>query len=58
MQTPRLISRRSLIKNLGVSGSLLTALSGSHFRAVAQNSESRMFGIDVSVWGGDVNWHF
>ncbi len=53
----RLISRRSLIKHLGVSGGLLAASCGSRFGAFAQNPDPRTFGIDVSVWGGKIDWH-
>ena len=53
----RLISRRSLIKHLGVSGGLLAVSCGSRFRAFAQNPGPRTFGIDVSVWGGEIDWH-
>jgi lysozyme len=55
--TTRLINRRTLIKHFGVSGSLLAASCGSSFRAFAQNPDSRTFGIDVSVWGGNIDWH-
>jgi GH25 family lysozyme M1 (1,4-beta-N-acetylmuramidase) len=57
MPTARFISRRSLIKHLGASGSLLAASCGSRFRAFAQNPGSRTFGIDVSLWGGEIDWH-
>jgi lysozyme len=57
MPTTRFINRRSLIKHLGVSGSLLAASCGSRFRAFAQNPGSRTFGIDVSRWGGEIDWH-
>jgi lysozyme len=57
MPTTLLINRRSLIKHLGVSGSLLAASCGSPFRAFAQNPGSRTFGIDVSIWGGEIDWH-
>jgi lysozyme len=52
-----LINRRSLIKRIGMSGSLLAASWGSPFRAFAQNPGSRTFGIDVSTWGGVIDWH-
>src|SRR5271169_3744106 len=51
------INRRSLIKHLGVSGSLLSASFGSRFRAFAQNPVPRTFGIDVSFWGGEIDWY-
>ena len=51
------INRRSLIKHLGVSGSLLAASCASRFWAFAQNPGPRTFGIDVSVWGGEIDWH-
>ena len=54
MPTPRHINRRNLIRQLGAS--LLTGLSVFPFRVFAQNPESRIFGIDVSVWGGNINW--
>ena len=57
MPTARFISRRSLIKHLVASGSLLAASCGSRFRAFAQNPRSRTFGIDVSLWGGEIDWH-
>ena len=57
MPTTRLISRRSLIKHLGAGGSLLAASWGSRFRALAQNPGPRTFGIDVSFWGGEIDWH-
>ena len=57
MPTARFINRRSLIKHLGVSGGLLAASCGSRFWAFAQNPGPRTFGIDVSVWGGEIDWH-
>ena len=36
---------------------MLAASCGSGFRAFAQNPGPRTFGIDVSVWGGDIDWH-
>jgi len=57
MRTTRFISRRSLIKHLGLSGGLLAASCGSRFRALAQNPSPRTFGIDVSFWGGEIDWH-
>ena len=57
MPPARFINRRSLIKHLGVSGSLLAASCTSRFWAFAQNPDPRTFGIDVSVWGGKIDWH-
>ena len=57
MPTVRFINRRSLIKHLGVSGGLLAASCGSRYWAFAQNPGPRTFGIDVSVWGGEIDWH-
>jgi lysozyme len=56
MPTTRSINRRSLIKHLGVSGSLLATSYGLSLRTFAQNSPSRTFGIDVSYWGGEIDW--
>jgi GH25 family lysozyme M1 (1,4-beta-N-acetylmuramidase) len=57
MATRRLINRRILIKQLGLSGSLLSASQGFLYRAFAQNPATRTFGIDVSKWGGEIDWH-
>ena len=57
MATRRSIDRRTLIKRLGLSGSLLAASQGFLYRAFAQNPPSRPFGIDVSKWGGEIDWH-
>ena len=51
------INRRSLIKHLCASGGLLAAPWGWPLRAFAQNPGSRTFGIDVSIWGGEIDWH-
>jgi lysozyme len=51
------INRRSLIKHLCASGSLLAAPWGWSLRAFAQNPGSRTFGIDISIWGGEIDWH-
>jgi lysozyme len=57
MPKARFISRRSLIKHLGVSGSLLAASCGLRSRALAQKPGSLTFGIDISRWGGEIDWH-
>ena len=57
MRTTHLINRRCLVKHLGVSGSSLAASWGSPFQAFAQNPGARTFGIDVSKWGGKIDWH-
>jgi lysozyme len=57
MPTTRFINRRSLIKHLGASASLLAALCGSPLRVFAQNPGTRTFGIDVAKWGGEIDWH-
>ena len=35
---------------------LLAASRGSRFRAFAPNPDPRTFGIDVSFWGGEIDW--
>jgi lysozyme len=57
MATRRSIDRRTLIKQLGLSGSLLAASQGFLYRASAQNPAIRTFGIDVSKWGGEIDWN-
>lgn len=56
MATRRSIDRRTLIKHLGLGGSLLSASQGFLYRAFAQNPPTRTFGIDVSKWGGAIDW--
>ena len=56
MSTIRLINRRSLIKRLAVSASVLAASCVMPSRTFAQIS-GRTFGIDVSKWGGEIDWH-
>ena len=56
MATRRSIDRRTLIKQLGLGGSLLAASQGFLYRAFAQNPATRTFGIDVSKWGGEIDW--
>jgi lysozyme len=51
-----LINRRSLIKHLGASASLLATSCGSPFQAFAQNPNPRTFGIDLAKWGGEIDW--
>ena len=51
------INRRFLIKRLSASGGLLAAPWGWPLRAFAQIPGSRTFGIDVSIWGGEIDWH-
>jgi lysozyme len=48
-----LINRRSVLKSLCTSGSLL-ALNGV---ALAQGDKSRIIGIDISKWAGEVDWN-
>jgi len=57
MPTARQINRRSTIKLLGLSGCLLATSFGSRLGAFAQNPGSRTFGIDVSKWGEEIDWH-
>ncbi len=57
MPAPCSINRRTLIKHLGVSGSLLAASCGWPVRLFAENPGARTFGIDVSKWGGEIDWH-
>lgn len=57
MPTARLFNRRSLVKHLVVSGSLLAVTFGSRLRAFAQSPGPRTFGIDVSKWGEEIDWH-
>jgi len=57
MPTARLFNRRSLLKHLVASGSLLAASFGSRLRAFAQSPGPRTFGIDVSKWGEEIDWH-
>jgi lysozyme len=56
MATRRSIDRRTLIKQLGLGGSLLAASQDFLYRAFAQNPPTRTFGIDVSKWGGEIDW--
>ena len=56
MPTLRSIDRRTLIKQLSVGGSLLAASCGWPFRSFAENPFARTFGIDVSKWGGEIDW--
>lgn len=49
------ITRRSLIKSACASGGLpLVAWTD---RALAQHAGPRTFGIDVSKWAGEIDWH-
>ena len=57
MPAPCSLDRRTLIKHLGVSGSLLAAVCASPALLFAANSFARTFGIDVSKWGGEIDWH-
>lgn len=57
MPTARLFNRRSLVKHLVVSGSLLAVSFGSRLRAFTQSAGPRTFGIDVSKWGEEIDWH-
>lgn len=56
MSTVLLINRRSLIKRVAMSASVLAASCVLPSRTFAENS-GRTFGIDVSKWGGEIDWH-
>jgi lysozyme len=54
LSTTLLINRRSLVKRLAISASIVAAPFGSPSRAFTHSG--RTFGIDVSKWGGEIDW--
>jgi GH25 family lysozyme M1 (1,4-beta-N-acetylmuramidase) len=54
LSTTLLINRRSLVKRLAISASIVAAPFVSPSRAFTHSG--RTFGIDVSKWGGEIDW--